>query len=332
MADLKLKFSCLKYVHVKPLMDGTLKPEGIELEPFDLDPSETFPRLLGKREFDVSEMGLSFYIGTLQHEDPPFIAIPVFTSRGFRHNTIYVNAASGITTPRDLIGKNVGELLTYGHDAGTWSKGILSDEYGIPADSYTYFLGGVNRPVPATLDWLPMTPPPNVRYHRLGATQTLNDMLVSGEIDALFSATTPQSLVDGSPKVCHLFDDPDAREREYFQRTHIHPIMHTVVVRRDLYRQHPWIVTALMRAFETAKTGIEDYYRSHSQMLHRLLMIPWLTSLYEANAKLMGDDPWPYGLEPNRATLETFLRYHHEQGNSKRLFRPEELFAPEALA
>src|SRR3954463_4128341 len=131
MADLSLSLACLDYVHVRALMRGRVKPEGVALACTDMDPEETHPRMLRDRAFDIAEMGLTFYLGTLDQPEPPFIAIPVFTSRGFRHNTIYIHEASGIESPRDLIGRRVGEHNCYGHDAGLWSKGILSDEHGV---------------------------------------------------------------------------------------------------------------------------------------------------------------------------------------------------------
>lgn len=331
MANLKLKFACQDYDRTKGLTDGSIRIEGAELDHIDLPPWATFERLIKGGEFDVSEMGLTFYMGTLALEDPPFIALPVFLSRTFRHSTIYVNKASGIRWPRDLIGKRVGEAFCYGHDAGIWSKGILSDEYGVPTDSYRYFIGGVDRPVPPW-DWLPFRPPPNVRIEHIGPARTLDPMLESGEIDALYSAIVPPSLLRRSPNVGRLFEDAEPVERDYYRRTGIHPIMHVAVIRRTVYRQHPWLAQALYKAFKEAKEQVMKLYRSYEGRMHLLLMIPLLTELQERNRDMMGEDPWPYGVEPNRKTLETFCRYHHEQGLSARRYAPEELFAPETLA
>jgi len=329
MANLALVFACLKYNHVRALMEGQLSPEGIDLTCLDLDPEETHPRMMRDKEFDISEMGLTFYLGTLAQKERPFIAIPVFTSRGFRHGTIYVNTGSGIERPQDLIGKPVGEHRCYGHDAGLWSKGILSDEYGVPAESFSYYIGDVRRASPKP-EWLPLSPPPQVRAEYLADDQSLDEMITTGKIAALFSAVEPRALDKGP--VRRLFPDHVAAERDYFRRTGIHPIMHTVVIRRELYEQNPWIARSLYTALIEAKRRHDAYYRSIATKMHRILTLPWATELYADNRKLLGEDPWPYGIERNRKSLETAFRYHHEQSLSSRRFVPEEIFAPETLA
>jgi 4,5-dihydroxyphthalate decarboxylase len=156
-------------------------------------------------------------------------------------------------------------------------------------------------------------------------------MLESGEIDELYSAMVPPSMIAGSRRIRTLFDDPEVAGREYFKRTGIFPIQHIVAIQKEVYRENPWIARSLYEAFNEAKRRAEELYRSQSQHLHRLFMIPWLSSLIERNRALMGDDPWPYGLKANHKSLDTFLRYHHEHGLSKRRFKPEELFVPETL-
>ncbi len=330
MANLKLTLACWNYDRTRALMDGSVRPEGIELTYLNLFVADIFQRMVRNKEFEVSELGLTFYIGTLGLEEPPFIAIPVFPLRFFRHSAVFVNTASGIESPKDLIGKKVGELFLYGHDAGIWAKGILSDEYGVPTNSYPYYVGGLDRPVPKW-DWLPFQPPSNVRVQQLGPNQTLDGMLEAGEIDALYSAIVPPSLLKGSKNVRRLFENYEAVEREYFRKTGIFPIMHTLVIRKDIYQKDPWVAQSLYKAFKEAKNQASNLYKAGEPFMHGLFMIPWLTAHREENRKLMGDDLWPYGLEPNRKVLETFLRYHHEQGLSKRRFKPEELFAPETL-
>ncbi|HEY7065244.1 MAG TPA: hypothetical protein VII06_27455 [Chloroflexota bacterium] len=329
MADLKLTLACWDYDRTRALMDGSIRPEGIALTYQNLFVAETFERMVRDKEFEVSELGLTFYIGTLGLPDPPFVALPVFPLRFFRHSAIFVNTASGIASPKDLVGKRVGELFTYGHDAGIWAKGILSDEYGVPADSVSYYVGGLDRPT--RWDWLPWDPPPGVRIQQVGPTQTLDAMLESGEIDALYSAIVPPSLLKGSPRVRRLFEDYEAVERDYYQRTGIFPIMHTVVMRRDVYQQNPWIARALYDAFKAAKDKAARQYQMGEAFMHGLFMMPWFTSLREKNRRLLGDDLWPYGVERNRKVLDTFLRYHHEQGVSQRRIQVDELFAPETL-
>jgi len=329
MAPLKLSLACWNYDRVRALADGSVRPDGIEIE-FKTAPQvgQIMERAM-RLDYDVAELGLTYYLRSLELPDPPFIAIPVFPNRLFRHSAIFINRASGIRTPQDLAGKRMGELHRYGHDAGIWAKGVLSDEFGVPADSYSYFVGGMDRPAPAE-DWAPAAEPGHVRIHRLAPGQTLDAMLEAGEIDALMSAWIPPSLLRGSPTVGRLFADYEAVERDYFRRTGIFPMMHTVVVRRALYDKHPSIAASLVAAFQKAKEQVLANYRIGAGFFTPALMIPWVAALQEENRALMGDDPFPYGVAPNRKALDTYLRYHFEQGLS-RLWRIEEIFAPETL-
>ncbi len=330
MASLKLRLACWHYDRTRALADGTVQPEGIELAFSSAQQvGEIMQRAL-QGEYDVTELGLTYYLRSLEAPNPPFIAIPVFPNRLFRHGAIFINKQSGIAGPRDLIGKKVGELHRYGHDAGIWSKGALSDDYGVPANSFTYYVGALDKPA-AAADWAAPIAPPGVRIHGIGPGQTLDAMLESGEIDALFSAWVPPSFVAAPAKVGRLFDDYETVERDYFRRTRIFPMMHTVVIRRDLYRENPWIARSLVAAFQKAKAIAEGGYRAGSVFFTPSLMIPWAASLQDRNRELMGDDYWPYGVERNRKTLETVLRYHREQGLLQRAWKPEELFAPETI-
>ena len=181
-------------------MDGSVKPEGIDLTYHNSFPAATFHRMMGKREFEASELGLTFYLDTLHEDDPPFVAIPVYPIRLFSHSAIYINTNKGIEQPKDLIGKKIGEFFLYGHDAGTWSKGILQDHYGVPIDSYSNYIGGVERPTPP-LPWYKQKPPPHIKVQHIGTETTLDKMLDDGEIDALFSALVPPSMARGSKNI-----------------------------------------------------------------------------------------------------------------------------------
>jgi 4,5-dihydroxyphthalate decarboxylase len=328
---MKLSFSCWNYDRVQALLDGRVTPDGIDLEFHANFPAVTFQQAMRNGKFDACELGLTFYLATLHAPDPPFVAIPVYPVRLFLHSAIYVNANSGIDKPQDLIGKRVGELFVYGHDAGTFAKGVLADHYGVPTDSYRYFVGGVDRPM-EEWTWFPLKPPANVQWEHIGADRTLDQMLVDGEIDALVSAIVPPSYLKRDGTVRRLFDDSAAVEREYFRTSGIFPIMHVVAIRKQVYRENPWVARSLYDALTKAKDVAEELYRSQEANMHRLFMVPWLTELREENQRLMGDDLWPYGVEPNRAALDTFLRYHHEQGVSRRRFAPEDLFVEETLA
>ena len=325
MSKLRLSLACWNYDRVRPLMDGSVQPDGIDLTFLNLPVEETFFRMLRPREFDVAEMSLSSYTVSMFREPRPFVAIPVFPSRFFRHSSIYVNADAGIREPKDLIGKRVG-TPEYQMTAPVWIRGILADHYGVPVDSVTYCTGGEEQP--GRGEKLELDLPANIRIRPIGETQTLAQMLASGEIDALHTARMPSTFASGNPRVKRLFDDYKAVEQRYFRDTGIFPIMHTVVVRRDVYEQSRWIAQALFKAFvEAQRQTYDDLYVTAALKA----MLPWLTAHVEETRALMGSDYWSYGYARNRDTLATFLRYHHEQGLSKTLLAPEDLFAPEAM-
>jgi 4,5-dihydroxyphthalate decarboxylase len=324
-SKLKLTFACWNYDRTRALADGRVRPEGIELNYLDLPVEETFFRMLRHREFDVAEMSLSSYVVSLFRKPQPFIAIPVFPSRFFRHSSIYIHAAAGIRKPKDLIGKRVGNP-EYQMTAPVWIRGILADHYGVPVKSVTYFSGGEeepNRPEKLKLDL-----PPDIRVERIGAKQTLSAMLASGEIDALYTARMPSSFARGDGKVKRLFENYVEVEKKYFGETGIFPIMHTVAIRREVYEKNRWIAQSLTKALTAAQ---RETYADLYQTAALKVMLPWLIAHVEDTRREMGMDFWPYGLEANRKTLSTFLRYSHEQGLSKRSLQPEDLFAPEAL-
>lgn len=325
MSKLKLSFGCWNYDRTRALQLGTVQPDGIDLNYLDMPVEETFFRMLRHKEFDACEMSLSSYTVSRFQSDPPFIAIPIFPSRMFRHSCIYINADSGIREPKDLIGKRVGNP-EYQMTAPTWIRGILADHYGVPVDSVTYFTGGEEEP--GRPEKLKLDLPSNIKVQSIGPTQTLSQMLLDGEIDALYTARMPSSFIKGGGKVKRLFHDYEAVERDYFRSTGIFPIMHTVAIRRDVYEANRWVAQSLMKALaQSQQQTYDDLYDTTALKS----MLPWLTSHVEQVRAEMGDDFWPYGFEKNQATLATFLRYSYEQGLSKRQLQPQELFAPETL-
>ena len=201
----------------------------------------------------------------------------------------------------------------------------MSDEHGVPHNSATYVVGPLEPAV--RRDWRQFPPPANVRVETIGPTQGLDAMLEAGEIDALYSAITPPSVLHGSKNVGRPFDNYEAVERDYFKRTGVFPIVHLVVIRKALYEKHRWVAQSLYQAFKAAKDEAQKIYEAQAGSMHRLFMTPWLTAHQEENRQLMGDDFWPYGLEPNRKAPDLFLRYHHEQGLSKRRITVDELRA-----
>jgi 4,5-dihydroxyphthalate decarboxylase len=330
MADLQLTFASQDYEHTRALTTGKVKAEGIDVKHIELFPAFTFQRMLGKREFDCCEMAMTLYFSTLDLPDPPFIAIPVFPIRCFRHSAFFVRAGGAVREPRDLIGKTVGEFFFYGHDAGLWAKGVLEDEYGVRHDSYSYKIGGVGRPF-GPQPWLPAKAPARIKLEHIGAERTLDQMLEAGEIDAVVAPWAPPSILRGEGKLKRLFDDYESVERAYFAKTRIFPIMHTLVMRRDVYRQNPWVAASLYQAFKAAKDVAFEHYREGVPINHTNFLIPWMTPYQERIEALMGHDWWPYGIAQNRKVIDTFARYHHEQGLSKRQYTAEDLFAAETL-
>jgi 4,5-dihydroxyphthalate decarboxylase len=299
--------------------------DGIELTCLNLPVEETFFRMLRQREFDVAEMSLSSYTLSLFREDRPFVAIPVFPSRFFRHSCIYVHAGAGIREPKDLIGKRIGNP-EYQMTAAVWIRGILSDEYGVPVTGATYWSGGEEEP--GRQEKLALSLPPEFRVQAIPADKTLSQMIDTGEIDALYTARAPSTFARGAGRVRRLFEDYPAVERAYYQKTKIFPIMHTVVIRREVYEQNRWIAQSLYKAFARAQ---KEVYEDLHDTAALKFMLPWLLPHVEETEKLMGRDFWPYGLAANEHTLSTFLRYSFEQGLAKRQLTPKELFAPETL-
>jgi 4,5-dihydroxyphthalate decarboxylase len=325
VSKLRLTLGCWNYDRTRGLMDGLIQPDGIDLIYLNMPVEETFFRMLRHHEFDAAEMSLSSYVMSLFTDTKPFIAIPVFPSRFFRHSCIYVNANSGIKAPKDLVGARVGNP-EYQMTAPVWIRGILSDHYQVPVTSVTYYTGGEEEP--GRPEKLRLQLPPEIRIERIGPTQTLAAMIANGDIDALYTARMPSTFLTGGGRVKRLFEDYVTVEKEYFRRTRIFPIMHTVVIRREVYEQHRWVAQSLYKAFCAAQ---QETYKDLYETAALKAMLPWLTAHVEEARRELGPDFWSYGFESNRETLTTFLRYSYEQGLSKQQLKPEQLFAPETL-
>jgi len=325
MSDLRLTFGCGDYDRTRALVTGKVRPEGIDLvwERAD-NPHELFVRVQ-RGEFDVAEMSLSGLTNAIARGDTHLVALPVITSRLFRHSFIFVNTDSGISGPKNLIGRRVG-VPDYTVSAAVWIRGMLQHDYGVMPSQMRWLLGGLNEPghvIP-----LATRLPANVDIQDIPAGSSLGAMLEAGDLDALISPGLPNVVKRRSPKVRRLFENYPDVEADYFRRTGIVPIMHIVVVRRSTYEENRWIARSLYDAFCEAKRVC---YRSLSETGAPRTTLVWLQSYLEHERQVFGADPWPYGFEANRKTLEALATYVHEQGLAERLVPAESLFAPETL-
>lgn len=319
MADLNLTFACGPYDRTQALRDGTIKPEGIELTYIPLQPAEIFWRMLQYREFDVSEMSFANYVALASAGEAPFVAIPVFPSRVFRHGYFFINSASNIRTPGDLAGKR-GGVPEYTMTAAVYMRGLMQHEFGVAPEQVEWVQGRADR--------LGRALPANVRLRQAPAGTELGDLLERGEIDFLMTANNPLSFRRAASTVRRLFPDYRAREQDYFRRTAIYPIMHTVVIRRDIYERHPWVALSLYKALVAAKARCYDLLRETGSPK---ASFAWLQPLIEEEQAIIGADWYPYGIGPNRASIAALLQYSDEQGLTERRLKIEDLFAPSTL-
>lgn len=330
MSNLKLDIAFWNYDRTRALADGTVKIDGVDasFHSARIVP-EIFEQMIRQRAFDVSELGMTYFLRALE-VSPEFTAIPVFPNRAFRHSAIYINKASGIGRPEDLAGKTIGELALYGHDAGVMPKGMLSDDYGVMSNQCRWIVGGIDFPM-KPIDFVPQPHPADVEVSWAAPNDDLGKKLEAGEIDALISADIPECVLRKAPTVGRLFENYDEVERDYYRRTGIFPIMHTVVVKQELATEHPDVVQAIYKGFCDAKAAMDEQLTKAMTFNNMAVMVPWLTKLIGDNRDLLGDDWWPYGMQANMTALDTCLRYHHEQGITKRRLTVEELFAAQFL-
>jgi len=322
MPDLKLTLGCNDYDRCRALIDGRVKPEGIELTITRLKPRELFPRMLERQEFDVGELSLASYASLVARGESPFVAIPVALSKLFRHSCIYVRNGAGISRPQPLKGKRVG-TTQYGATASVYIKGLLSDEYGIKPEDMRWFVGGLNKPTQTPL--IPLNLPKGVALEFLGPGETLENMLATDRLDALFAIYFPQLFLDGSPKIARLFPNFKAVEGDHYRRTKILPIMHTVAIKKEIHRRHPWAAASLYRAFvQSRDLALEPYYDTDALMVS----LPFLIDHIEESRRVFGNDFWAYGLEENRPSWDALCRYVYEQGLAPKRLTPDDLFVP----
>jgi len=320
----RLTYAGLSYFdRTRPLERGEITPRGVDLEfiPFS-DPEGLFRSMAQDQEFDIAEMSLSTLLLMKGRGDDRLVAIPAFPSRVFRHGQVYVNTSAGISNPEDLIGKKVG-VPEYQMTAALWIRGFLARDYGVTPAKIDWWVGGLKEP--GYVERLSFEAPPGVSIRQIPQTATLEEMLDSGELDALATVNPPQAYRDRRTTVRRLFDDYRAVEEDYLRRTGIFPIMHTVAIRRDVYESNRSIAVTILDAFEAAKRSARDRLRD----LPLAVMHPWMPHELDSIATLFGGDPFVYGLPPNRTILETACELSFEQGLSPRRIDPRELFAEE---
>jgi 4,5-dihydroxyphthalate decarboxylase len=320
MADLPLTLACWDYDRTRPLIEGRVKPKGIDLKVEVLRPRQMFPRMLEKQEFHASELSLASYAALIGRGECPFVAIPVAVSKFFRHGCIYVRKGAGIRTPADLKGKRVG-TTQYSSTAVTYMRGMLQDEYGVEARDMHWFMGGLTKPTETPL--IPLDLPQEIRLDFVPEGDTLERMMIEGRLDALLSIYIPKLFEEGWEGIDRLFPDFKAAEKDYYARTGIFPIMHTIALRADVVRDHPWVPASLYAAFcEARDIALEGLWDTDALRL----ALPWLIDHVEEAWRVFGKDFWAYGMKANRPALEALGRYVHEQHFSPRVVRPEEIW------
>lgn len=325
MGKIRLTLACWDYDRTRALQDGRVEVEGVDLTYLPLRVEETFWRMLRYGEFDAAEMSTGSYLMSRDKGAPKLIAIPVFPSKTFRHSCIYINTDSGIRKPADMAGKKVG-VPEYQITMATWARGILQHEYGVPPEKMKWFTGGEEHP--GREDKVRHNLPANIDIRPIPAGNTLSGMLATGEIDAMISAHMPSPFVRRHPKVQRLIPNFREVEQDYFRRTKIFPIMHTVVIREEVYENNPWIAQSLFKAFNESKKLCQESMYEFSALKY---MLAWSIDEMEKEREVLGDDPWAYGLEANRHILETLVQYTHEQGLISKPVDVDTLFAKSTL-
>ena len=324
-AALRLTLAVGDYDHVRDLTYGNVRAAGISLNCLYLPPEEIFFRFTKFREWDVSEMSFAKYVALLSQEDRSIVAIPVFPSRVFRLSSLYVRPDGPVRSPADLKGCRMG-IPEWAQTAAIYTRGYIAHELGIPLESIEWLQAGVNQP--GRVEKVALKLPAGIRC-RSEPARSLNDMLLAGEIDAMMSARPPAGFSSGEGKIVRLYANFRAAEEDYYRRTRVFPIMHVVALRRDVFDAHPWVAMNLFKAFSEAKQRaierLSDVTASHAPLA-------WISEYADRMRSEFGEDFWPYGIEPNRPTLEAFLQFAHEHGVCHRRLSVEELFPPQVRA
>jgi 4,5-dihydroxyphthalate decarboxylase len=321
MSKLQLSVAVGNYDRTRPLIDGAVQIDGVDPVFMTLPPEEIFFRAFRTQDFDICELSMSSFSVKTADGNCPYVGVPAFVSRAFRHNSIWVRT-DRIKAPADLKGKRVG-LPEYQLTACVWARIILEDDHGVKPSDMAWVRGGIEDP--GRPEKITIKLPPGVHMENAPDGATISRMLERGEIDGFIAPRVPTFAGRQPANVGMLFADPIAAGKDYFKRTGIFPIMHITGIRRTLVEQHPWLPAAVFKAFSESKAkcleALEDTAATK-------VTLPFVEDRLREAREFMGDDFWSYGLAPNRKGLETFLRHHHAQGLSSRLVAPEELFHP----
>jgi 4,5-dihydroxyphthalate decarboxylase len=320
MAKLALSVAVGDYDRTRPLIDGTVRIDGVEPTVMTLTPEEIFFRAFRDAPFDVCELSLSSFTLKTATGDCPYVGVPAFVSRAFRHTSIYVRK-DRIRKPQDLKGRKIG-VAEYQLTANVWARAVLADE-GVAATDVTWVRGGLEQA--GRLEKVAVKLPASLKLEAAPEGATLSELLAEGAIDAVISPRAPSCHDRGAAHVGWLFDDPIAAAKAYYARTRIFPIMHIVGIKRMLAEQHPWLPVAVLKAFTLAKDAA---LRHLSDTAATKVTLPFVEEQLAAARALMGQDFWSYGLASNRHVLDAFLGHHHEQGLSPRRVKADELFHP----
>jgi 4,5-dihydroxyphthalate decarboxylase len=325
MSDLRLSVAVGNYDRMRPLVDNEVRIDGVDPVFMRLSPEEIFFRAFRHAEFDVCELSLSSFTVRTARGDNPYVGIPVYPSRAFRHTSIVIRTDRGIVSPADLRGRRIG-TPEYQLTACVWARALLDDDYGVGRGDVTWVRGGLEQP--GRVEKIALSLPPEIRLQDAPADTTLSAMLEAGEIDGIVAPRAPAAFERGDPGYAWLFTDPAEAAAEYFRRTRIFPIMHVLGLRRGIAEQHPWLPGALLKAFEQSK---QLALAKLTDVSATKVTMPFVEEQLRRVRALMGQDFWSYGVEANRHVLETFLRHHHTQGLSPRQLAVEELFHPATL-
>ncbi|MDP2451668.1 MULTISPECIES: 4,5-dihydroxyphthalate decarboxylase [unclassified Polaromonas] len=321
MAKLQLSVAMGDYDRTRALYDGRVQIDGVDPVYMLLNPEEMFFRAMRSQDFDIAELSFSSYLVKHSRGESPYIAVPVFLSRAFRHTSIYVRR-DRIKTPQDLRGCRVG-VPEYQLTAIVWARALLEDEYGIKPSDVTWVRGGIDTP--GRPEKIRLELPADVRLESAPEGKTITQLLDEGDIDAFIAPRPPGAQALRNPAVGWLFEDPTAVAKDFYRRKRVFPIMHVVGIRNALAQQHPWLPGAVMKAFTQSKAAALELLGDTSATK---VTLPFVEEQLQAARALMGDDYWSYGVAQNQPTLETFLRYHYSQGLSSRHVPLTEVFHP----